>query len=115
MEIYKQLLETGFKPIYYNNGDLEGYVIESRLNYRKLLNLERYEGVVDLIINHLGRDNYFWLNNVDSLYIEIDENLKCAELYWQDKNDSEAVDITDKLEYILNLLPKEYQYETLDN
>lgn len=115
MEIYKQLLNTGFKPIYFNNGNLEGYSLESRLNYRKMLNLEKYEATTDLIIELLGRDKYFWLNNVDSLYIEIDENLKCAELYWQYESDGEAIDITDKLEDILNLLPKEYEYVTLDD
>ena len=113
MEIYKQLLDTGFTPVYFNNGNLEGYMIESRLNYRQFLNLEKYKGTVDLIIELLDRDKYFWLNNVDNLYIEIDEHLKCAELYWEYENDREAINITDKFEDILKLLPKDYEYETL--
>jgi len=115
MEIYKQLLDTGFTPVYFNNGNLEGYMIESRLNYRQFLNLEKYKGTVDLIIELLDRDKYFWLNNVDNLYIEIDEHLKCAELYWEYENDREAINITDKFEDILKLLPKDYEYETLDS
>jgi hypothetical protein len=114
MEIYKQLLDTGFKPIYYNNGNLDGFVIKSRLNYRKMLNLEKYYGVVDLIIEYLGRDDYFWLNDIESTYIEVDDKLECAELYWETQTGKDAIDITDKFKDILKLIPKEYEDEFLE-
>ena len=53
--------------------------------------------------------------DVESIYIEIDENLKLAELYWETEQDRDAIDITNKMDEILSLLPKEYEYETLDN
>lgn len=113
MNIYKELLERGFKVIFYNNGNLDGYVLSSRTNYKKNLNLEKYEGVVSLIVDLLGRDKYFWLEDVDAIYIEVSESLDAKELYYV-LGDKEAIDIKDKFEDILKLIPKEYECEFLE-
>lgn len=115
MNTYKELLERGFKVIFYNKKDIDGYSLSSRMNYRLDLQYDEYKGNVDLIIELLGRDKYFWLKDVISLYIELSEGLEEAEIYYITDSDRETIDIKDKLEDILRLIPREYNYEDLDS
>lgn len=109
MNIYKELLERGFKVIFYNKANLEGYTIHSRMNYRIYLQ----NNTIDLIVELLGRDKYFWLKDSYDVYLEINEDISNAEIYYTHK-DEEAIDVKDKLEDIIKFLPKYYDYKKLD-
>lgn len=113
---YKMLLDKGFTPIYYNNGNLEGYILSSRLNYRLNISAERYEGVLLSIIDILGFDKYFWLQDVNSIWIQCDEDLEVIEIYFEteDRSECDAINITDTFNAIIKLLPNKFEYEMLE-
>jgi len=111
--MYKELLNKGFKPIYYTNEDwfISRKDCKTRLFYKYRIETKE---ILNSIINTLGIFNeYFFIIENDEVVAEIetDENLNeyCIYFYNVDA-DNYKIPIV-MLENLLNVIPNNFTFE----
>lgn len=113
--MYKQLLNKGFKPVYYTNHDwLDATISKTRLFYNlEIKNLD----IFNVILNTLNKYNelfYLLLDDKIVIQISIDENLNS---FWIElfNVDADNIELTEEeMIKVLNVLPNIFQMEHSD-
>jgi len=110
--MYKELIDKGFKPIYYTNSDWEETrKTDSRLFYRYDLKTKE---IINIVLNILNIfDEYFWIMQCEDLicYIETDENITYTFLYFYNV-DAEAYEMTiENTDEVVKVLPNNFIFE----
>jgi hypothetical protein len=117
--MYKQLLNKGFQPTYYNNCDLfEVTSCKTRLSYKLQIN---DKNLMKVILNVLDIfDKYFWLTDEEcegyndiGFDLETDENLESFTLYIYNTDVDNFEMTKEQFQNVLSILPNNFKFEYL--
>lgn len=113
--IYKTLLNKGFKPTYYTNLDwFTSRDCKSRLFYKYRVESNVLLHAIFNVLN-IYNEYFFLIENEDMIMeIEVDENLEEYCLYFMNVDTDNYIIPTEKIIDLLNIIPNNFLLEYYD-
>jgi len=114
--MYKEMLNKGFKPIYYTNDDwFESRTCNTRLFYRYDVNDSTLLNSIFNILDIYGK--YYWILEDKDVVIQIETDEEAQEfwLYFYNTGLENYEIPKDKLQELFNIIPNAFEFEHSDN
>ena len=112
--MYKNLLNKGFKPIYYTNNDWENRPYKTRLFYNYDIGSKELLNTI-LGVLEIYNIYFFTLINEDCVaQLEVDENLEEYWLYFYNCQTENYQITKEDFEKVINVLPNAFTFEDVN-